>query len=651
MRRDTIIQLAALGSMAAFLTLSGVSASLVATSIGKHKLVYADSAEKGEPPEVALGIAMGAFRGLFVNWLWIRANELKEEGKYHEAVDLAKTITRLQPRFPRVWSFHAWNLAYNISVVTNTKEERWNWVKAGIDLIRREGIPNNPGAILLYKELAWIHMHKIQGLMDDAHRYYKQQFAHEWTVVLGAPPRFPNDMRDPKERAAFLVEVWLEPIASAPETLDDLYKTNPGAKTLVERLEKEAGQKLDESLLEFVEVVRSTFRAARGLNAGLGLPDDPRTPILTDPATQADGNALVRYLRKDLLKNRYNMDPDRMIRYTLQYGPLDWRHASAHAVYWSAMGSEEALLRATEENKQDLDFVNTDRVTIQALQDLFRTGTIYYDVINPRGFRQIPNPDYIEEYGEELDRLGDRSRFDSTSRVYSFYAAGYENFLRDAIRYVYRRGEKERAEALYERLRTYPGLNTFRTEWLRQNMALPLDEFVKAEVKDEDRFTSPVVAWTEIAGALIAAYYDGLLADNYQVFEENWEYVKMFHRVYQDRQDFTVSVNRDTGGRMSLPPLEVLASQLLAELAIDSGIPDGALMYRRAPADLRGRAYVFLEQSPMKASLDAQAAQADQSERNFDFWFPPPENVETYRRMLEAQMTPEGPPAGDVELK
>jgi hypothetical protein len=67
-----------------------------------------------------LGIAMGAFRGIFVNWLWMRANDLKEQGKYYEAVDLAKTITRLQPRFPRVWAFHAWNLAYNISVATNT---------------------------------------------------------------------------------------------------------------------------------------------------------------------------------------------------------------------------------------------------------------------------------------------------------------------------------------------------------------------------------------------------------------------------------------------------------------------------------------------------------------------------------------------------
>src|SRR5207253_542677 len=83
---------------------------------------------EGQPPQVAVGIAMGAFRGLFVNILWIRANQLKEDGRYHESMDLARAITQLQPRFPQVWVFHAWNMAYNISVATQTPDERWRWV-------------------------------------------------------------------------------------------------------------------------------------------------------------------------------------------------------------------------------------------------------------------------------------------------------------------------------------------------------------------------------------------------------------------------------------------------------------------------------------------------------------------------------------------
>src|SRR5687768_320479 len=131
MQRDTITQLVALLVMVASLAVSGVLAVELTASGGRSKLTYADAVEDGQPPQVAAGIAMGAFRGLFVNILWIRANDLKEDGRFHEAIDLAKAITTLQPRFPQVWVFHAWNMAYNISVSTQTPSERWQWVTAG----------------------------------------------------------------------------------------------------------------------------------------------------------------------------------------------------------------------------------------------------------------------------------------------------------------------------------------------------------------------------------------------------------------------------------------------------------------------------------------------------------------------------------------
>ena len=101
----------------------------------------------------------------------LRAAMTRVIGKYIEANELAKVITQLQPRFPRVWVFHAWNMSYNISVATQTPQERWDWVNAGIKLLRDEGIPANPNDLLLHKELAWIFMHKIGGITDDANQY------------------------------------------------------------------------------------------------------------------------------------------------------------------------------------------------------------------------------------------------------------------------------------------------------------------------------------------------------------------------------------------------------------------------------------------------------------------------------------------------
>jgi len=69
------------------------------------------------PPMLAFTtVALGGFRGLISNYLWMRANDLQLDDKYLEAAQLADWITDLEPHFATVWVFQAWNMAYNISV-------------------------------------------------------------------------------------------------------------------------------------------------------------------------------------------------------------------------------------------------------------------------------------------------------------------------------------------------------------------------------------------------------------------------------------------------------------------------------------------------------------------------------------------------------
>src|SRR4026207_2086171 len=69
------------------------------------------------PPVLAFTtVALGGFRGLIANVLWIRANDLQDEGKYFEQVQPADWITTPEPTFVDVWVVQAWNMAYNISV-------------------------------------------------------------------------------------------------------------------------------------------------------------------------------------------------------------------------------------------------------------------------------------------------------------------------------------------------------------------------------------------------------------------------------------------------------------------------------------------------------------------------------------------------------
>ncbi len=74
--------------------------------------------------------ALSIFRSLAINYLWIRAEDLKAAGQYFDALHLSRLICALQPNLAAVWDFQGWNMAYNISVGVPTPPERWNWVRA-----------------------------------------------------------------------------------------------------------------------------------------------------------------------------------------------------------------------------------------------------------------------------------------------------------------------------------------------------------------------------------------------------------------------------------------------------------------------------------------------------------------------------------------
>ena len=126
------------------------------------------AAAPSQPPPAGVTLAsttLGIFRGLAIDYLWLRSIRLEEEGRYFESLGLARWITALQSRLPEVWIFQAWNLSYNISVAF-PPGERWPWVWNGIRLLREDGLRANPTSLRLYRELAWIFWHKI-GQQDD----------------------------------------------------------------------------------------------------------------------------------------------------------------------------------------------------------------------------------------------------------------------------------------------------------------------------------------------------------------------------------------------------------------------------------------------------------------------------------------------------
>lgn len=615
----------------------------IAAKAGQAKLTMTERAEDSDPPEVSLGIAMGAFRGLFVNLLWMRANDMKEQGLFHEAIELSSTITKLQPRFPRVWVFHAWNLAYNISVETQTPQERYQWVMAGVRLLRDEAIPANPNDIMLHKELAWILLHKIGGYTDDANRYYKRELAAEWTVVVGVPPKPEPDARD---RASVIEQyaAWLQPVADAPGSLQTLIDDEPSVGRLVAELSEKVQVGPDLELLRRWtehDALRGSPRKAM-FEAEFGEKNRAFAALFADPGYQKAWDRLIPFVRRRVLIDDYHMDPAKMIRYTRKFGPLDWRHHGSHAAYWAAQGTERTLTRFTAENRKNFDFVNTDRMVMQAIQDLYRSGDIYFNYLTYLGggqgyFQGMPNAYFVESYGDIYKDVVERGGiYEDPSRPRRNYAVGYENFLSDAIAFFYRRGETDRAEQWYERLRTWEGQNVIGNQ-LETDEFGTLEEFVEKNLYD--RFTSPHIAGAQVMGSLQGAY-QALINGDTELYRGQFKFATEAHAYFMNNQYRPMIASEGAGARMEWmdSDFSYVAGGVFAATIDGLAFDEAALAYSYAPDTLKRYAYDMLSER-FRDALDATETAEGQS---FADLFPEPPGMAQFRVELMAKAKERG---------
>jgi hypothetical protein len=226
-------------------------------------LTHTDVLENAPPMLAFTTVALGGFRGLISNFLWIRSNDLQQDDKFFEAAQLANWITDLEPHFTQVWLFQAWNMAYNISVKFKDFPDRWHWVENGIELLRDQGLRYNPDEPLIYRELAWFFQHKMGQNLDDANIYYKTEWAKEMTPLFGA---------DGTNFAALI-----HPQTAVEKTnafiLRDKYKMDP---VFAQKVDAQYGP-FDWRLPE----THAIYWGARGLDAAKQNPDKVKTDDLT----------------------------------------------------------------------------------------------------------------------------------------------------------------------------------------------------------------------------------------------------------------------------------------------------------------------------------------------------------------------------------
>jgi len=464
-RRERSVQILAV----AIALMSLVGAALLARPINRMRLekqlVIDPDTIKNLPPELALLGKLGTFRALAIDWASIRAERLKEEGKTYEALQLHEMVCALAPRFPNVWVYAAWNMAYNISVSQYSPEARWQWVQNGIRLLRDKGIQYNPKSVTLYKELSWIYWHKIGDFLDDEHLNYKRALATDMERVLGAPPVALTD-------AEYFA--WFRKIVDAPRDLEQLLAEGSDLAPIVGRL-KSVGLFPDQSLLEFVaRHIRPELRMSQ-LRAETAEQDPAllrQLAVVTDPEQQNLLEHLLAAVRSNVLRTQLRLDPTVMFELMQRYGPLDWRNAYAHSLYWADMGDR---VSRGHENLNIFDQRNNARFVFYSLQNMVLKGriTLWPNFDDPfvSYIELTPDTRYIPFLYKEYLRLG-KEHFGDDPRFKEgtpgpVYMTGFVTNMAHWIQLLYLEGGKSNLQ-----------LATSFYAWLRENNPHPDGKFL-----------------------------------------------------------------------------------------------------------------------------------------------------------------------------
>ncbi|MAD78187.1 MAG: hypothetical protein CMJ51_02315 [Planctomycetaceae bacterium] len=593
-----------------------------------YGLRYTDSSVEGAPPIVALGTAIGALRGVIVDYLWLKVNMMKEKGEFYEVMSDAELITRLQPRFAQVWGFHGHNMAYNISVLTNTPEERWDWVTAGVDLVRNQGLRYNPNDVVLHKDLAFWFAHKIDGVSDDAHFHYKKELADEWHYLLGPPPF------DHEDRIK-----WMKALAEAPESIEEAEARVPGTQAVIDDLttaleiqDPRFRLRLDREFLlnlgRWLAVKNSPYARLLGLDAAFKTNDPVYAAfdgVLSDPERRAEVMEFLAFLRAKVLRDEYNMDPGIMYEYTRDIGPIDWRHPQAHALYWARLGTERGAKRY--EGTDDVHkVINNDRIWLQAMQALARSGVMSVDPISEENPGRLSDPRWIRSIDKYFREVYDK-HYDSRGGGGDTFSNFHENFMKQAVRELWRAGEYKDAEEMYEYL---DGLYGSGGVLPSPEYSVPIEQFVKLQSTGEYEM-QPEVARSDVYAALRRGFREGLLLDRPEVLEDAVKFAGEL-TAYFKGAEYNDYVNRFGAGRIKdlVGNLENSVRDVFRGVLLDRSLPlvDRLTIYARAGDNQKRMAYDAVKPELQVEFEETPLSQAYQ----FDQAFPQPPGMEAFRR-------------------
>ncbi len=532
--------------------------------VKEHHLRFEGDVNSAPPLVAITTMALGSFRGLLADVLWIRANNLKDEGNYVETVQLANWITDLQPTFSGMTVYLAWDMSYNISVTCARKEDRWIWVQEGIKLIRDKALAYNPEDPKLYAELAYTFMHKMGHIMDDANQYYKTQWGLAINRIIGERPDWSFYLNRP---------IGLDAFSKRWDRENVIWTFDPSIKDFQQLL--------------------NTYIALNGM------PESFRNKLSAAELEELDWTLRANWLNKET-----RMVPEVIVEINETYGEFDWRTMEVQCIYWATMA-----LKKTPGHKD----LQCERLISQSLAMSVLNGRFVYlgdDMVFVRGNTEQARA-LNERAKAEFERVIQIPNLGLAPAALRTYNAAYEendaksflsarqNFYKDVIVLLYCYGQQEVAKDYYEAYKK-DQLAIWEMNEIKPEKFPPFEKFAKDEWEEDIASAS----YMRLSGLIFSRLFEMYRFLSIGDLETARRLQEQALFIYNDYTENRVGDNEKLSQRTGLAPFD---QYLQTSYIVLAGMLTPA---EKAQLDANIAEIVRQEEQARKEAADAAAAEA-----------------------------------------
>jgi len=123
-------------------------------------------------PTPVLIAALGGFRTVAADLLWLKVDQLWDGGAWYLLPSVMESVVQLDPHFLLGWEVYGWHLAYNLNTESVLEVDKRSWLDQGLQVLER-AVTLNPDSWQMAFELGWTCFDRAHDMPRAAEYLYR----------------------------------------------------------------------------------------------------------------------------------------------------------------------------------------------------------------------------------------------------------------------------------------------------------------------------------------------------------------------------------------------------------------------------------------------------------------------------------------------